>query len=294
MPRILPRHYYKHAAVGRAALAALRIGPAQIAARLTCTAFLAAQMEAASTLEITTLVAAKNTTRPGKAWQRTFTRVPGFCWVKLIADEWVVPAVCTLGAYPTASDVAKLASRFWTLERGSLSVYHSHLRKGESVLHVVGTDKPACHQPEDRLQDLGGVVGSRYPPPPPSPREQDRQAPVHPARQNQVPPPPRRGISATPGHSPRRAASPAPYPPYLLPRPTAKNPEYTPQVWQKANRDDFDIATDALRDSLCSTPQVTADSIWQAFCNVLRFQMGRQGPTGTEGNSGVEETTLGR
>jgi len=98
MTRILPRRYYKHAAISRAALAALRISPAQIAAGLTCTAFLAAQLEAASTLKIATLAAAKNLTRPGKAWWRTFTRVPGFCWVKLIADKWVVPAVCVLGA----------------------------------------------------------------------------------------------------------------------------------------------------------------------------------------------------
>jgi len=73
MPRILPRQYYKHAAISRAALATLRIGPAQIAARLTHTAFLSAQMEAASTLEIATLAATKNLTRPSKVWWRTFT-----------------------------------------------------------------------------------------------------------------------------------------------------------------------------------------------------------------------------
>jgi len=106
-------------------------------------------MEAASTLEITALAAAKNATRPGKRWRRTFTRVPGFCWAKLIADEWVVPAVCTLGAYPAAADVAKLAGYFRALEAGSLSIYRSHLRKGEQVLHVTGTDKLARYQPED-------------------------------------------------------------------------------------------------------------------------------------------------
>ena len=174
MPRILPCCYYEHAAVGRTALAALHIGPAQIAAGLTRTAFLGAQMEAASTLEIAALAAAKNHTRPGKKRRRTFMRMPGFCWVKLLADEWVVPAVCTLGAYPAAPDVAKLAGYFRTLEAGSLSIYCSHLRKGESMLHVSGTSKPARYQPEDRLRDLGGVVGSRYPPgpsrgPPPPP-----------------------------------------------------------------------------------------------------------------------------
>jgi len=191
MPRILPRRYYEHAAVGRAALAALRIGRDQIAAGLTRTAFLAAQMDAAATLDIATLAAAKNAARPGKVWRRTFTRVPGFCWVKLIADEWVVPAVCTLGAYPAATDVTKLASRFRALESGSLSIYKSHRRKGEDVLHVVGVDKPARHQPEDRLRDLGGVVGSRYPPgpsrgplpPPGPPRDADWRPPLtHPSR----------------------------------------------------------------------------------------------------------------
>ena len=189
MPRILPCQYYEHATIGHVALATLRIGPAQIAAGLTRTAFLSAQMEAASTLNITTLAAAKNLARPGKAWQRTFTQVPGFCWVKLIADEWVVPVVCMLGTYPTATDIAKLASCFRTLERGSLSIYRSHLRKGESILHVTGSDKPAHHQPEDRLWALGGVVGSRYPVPP-SPCNQDQRLNVHPARRSQVPPPP--------------------------------------------------------------------------------------------------------
>ena len=122
MMRLLPRQYYEHAAVGRAALAALHVGRAQIAAGLTRTSFLAAQMTAAATLDITALAAAKNLSRPSKKWRRTFTRVPGFCWVKLIADEWVVPAVCTLGAYPAAADVAKLAGYFRALEAGSVSI----------------------------------------------------------------------------------------------------------------------------------------------------------------------------
>jgi len=256
MPRILPRAYYEHAVISRAALAALHIGRAQIATGLTRTAFLAAQMDAAATLDIATLAAAKNTARPGKAWRRTFTRVPGFCWVKLIADEWVVPAVCTLGAYPAATDVAKLASRFRTLESGSLSVYKSHRRKGDDVLHVVGTAKPTRHQPEDRLQDLGGVVGSRYPPgpsrgpqpPPGPPRDTDRRPPLtHPSRRAQVPPAPRQGVSSgSQSRGPRRPTSPSPYAPYPAQKPAQKRPDYTPQVWQKANRDDFDIAVDAL------------------------------------------------
>ena len=269
MPRILPRRYYEHAAIGRAALAALHIGPAQIAAGLTCTSFLGAQMEAASTLEITALAAAKNATRSGKHWRRTFTRVPGFCWVKLIADEWVVPAVCTLGAYPAVTDIAKLAGYFRALEAGSLTIYRSHLRKGESVLHVTGTHKPARHQPEDRLRDLGGVVGSRYPPGPS--RDTDRRPPLtHPSRRAQVPPAPRQGVSSRSQHrGPRQATSPSPYTPYPAQKPAQKRPNYTPQVWQKANRDDFDVAVNALRDSLRSTPRATADSVWQAFLSWL-------------------------
>ena len=256
MPRILPHRYYEHATIGHAALATLVIGPAQIAAGLTRTAFLGAQMEAASTLEITALAAAKNATRPGKRWHWTFTRVPGFCWAKLIADEWVVPTICTLGAYPATTDVAKLAGYFRALEAGSLSVYHSHLRKGEQVLHVTGTSKPARHQPEDRLWDLRGVVGSRYPPgpsrgpqpPPGPPRDADRRLPLtHPSRRAQVPPAPRQGVSSgSQNRGPRRPTSPSPYAPYPAQKPAQKRPDYTPQVWQKANRDEFDIATDAL------------------------------------------------
>jgi len=279
MTRLLPRQYYEHAAVGRAALAALHVSRAQIAVGLTRTSFLAAQMAAAATLEITALAAAKNLIRPGKKWRQTFTRVPGFCWVKLITDEWVVPAVCTLGAYPAATDVAKLASYFRALEAGRMSVYRSHLRKGESVLHVAGTNKPARYQPEDRLRDLGGVVRSRYPPgpsrgplpPPGPPRDTDRRPPLtHPSRRAQVPPAPRQGVSSgSQSRSPWQAASPSPYTPYPAQKPAQKHPDYTPQVWQKANRDDFDIATDALRDSLRSTPRVTVDAVWQAFLSWL-------------------------
>jgi len=235
-------------------------------------------MEAASTLEITALAAAKNTTRPGKSWRRTFTCVPGFCWVKLIADEWVVPAICTLGPYPAVTDVAKLAGYFRALEAGSMSVYWSHARKGVSVLHVTGTNKPARHQPKDRLRDLGGVVGSRYPPgpsrgplpPPGPPRDTDRHLLLtHPSRRAQVPPAPCQGVSSSQSRGPRRPASTAPYAPYPAQKPTPKRPDYTPQVWQKANHNNFNIATDALRDSLRSTPRVTTDAIWQAFLSWL-------------------------
>jgi len=57
--------------------------------------------------------------------------------------------------------------------------------------------------------------------------------------------------------------------PYPAQKPTPKRPDYTPQVWQKANRDNFDVATDALRDSLHNTPRVTADAVWQAFLSWL-------------------------
>jgi len=60
--------------------------------------------------------------------------------------------------------------------------------------------------------------------------------------------------------------SPAPYTPYpKVTHPPPKNPEYKPQVWQKANRDDFDIATDTLRDSLKDVARGIADSVWQEF-----------------------------
>ena len=269
-PRILPCRYYEHAAIGCMALASLRIGPAQLTAGLSHMAFLAAQMEATTTLDIMTLAATKNAARPGKKWQRTFTCVPSFCWVKLIANEWVVPTVCTLGMYPATTNVAKLASYYRTLDEHSFSMYCSHLRKGESVLHITGMNRLACYQAEDCLWDLGGVVRSWYPPPPPGPQEQDCCMTGTPARHGQNAPPPRRGISAaSPGHSPRRAASPAHYAPYAPPRPTTKNPEYTLQVWQKASWDKFDMATDALRDLLCSTPRVTTDSIWQTFLSWL-------------------------
>ena len=76
-------------------------------------------------------------------------------------------------------------------------------------------------------------------------------------------------MSTAQNRSPRRAAAPAPYAPYPQQKPTPKCPEYTPQVWQKANRDDFNIATNALQDLLRSTPRVTADSVWQTVLSWL-------------------------
>jgi len=273
--RILPCQYYEHVAIGCTALKTLVVGPAQIAARLTQTSFLAAQMEAAATLDISIATASKNTACPSKAWRRTFTCVSGFCWVKLIAAEWVVPAICTLGAYPISADMACLAPYFqdW-IDCTGFTIYHTQNKGLSQVLHMTGRNKSPTYKPKDRLRSLGGVVGSRCPPgpAPPCTPSGPRSAPPGPSGANSVPIGRSsrvlcRGVSSTPAaRPPHRAALLSPYTPYPeVSRPPPKNPDYTPQVWQKANQDKFDIATDALWDLLRDTPRGIADSVWQDF-----------------------------
>ena len=113
MPKHLPRRHYEHSVIGRRALDALHIGPAQHALGLTRAGFLFAQMESAQTLDISLRAISDLPQRRSKAlWRSRFAAVPGFCHVRLFAYDWVVPAICALGAYPDAADVARLCPYF--------------------------------------------------------------------------------------------------------------------------------------------------------------------------------------
>ena len=234
-----------------------------------------------------------------------FSRVPGFCWTKLLAPDWLVPAVCALGAYPHSRDVAALSA--WFREDpavASFSLTRSRPRKRAEVAHVTGGLTPSPVPIYDRLRAADCLLGSRRTPEPRFPRvpsyisdardgrtHRDRPGPSGVARPPPRGPPPiqygvsnprrpaqpgptRRGPSpgAPPAPRPpaRRAPSPAPYQPYpKVNRPPPRNPDYTPQVWQKANRDSFNIVIDKLRDSLKEINRVIADSVWQDFLSWL-------------------------
>lgn len=115
MPRCLPPDLYELSCIGRDALALLP--PPSIAlfdAGLTRISFLHAQMEATATLPIS--ISALEWSALG--WlQRSCCRqriyhVPGFCYSRLFANDWMVPAVCVLGPYPNSADVARLSGYF--------------------------------------------------------------------------------------------------------------------------------------------------------------------------------------
>ena len=89
--RVLPRTYYECAVIGKMHLSQLSMGPADIAAGFSRSGFLFAQMEAAATLELSARASLLNGSRSVKKWRHTFSQVPGFCWTKLMAAEWLVP-----------------------------------------------------------------------------------------------------------------------------------------------------------------------------------------------------------
>ena len=113
MPKHLPRRHYEHSVISHQALASLLISHAQHAQGLTRAGFLFAQMESAYTLDISQHAISDLPSRRSRAlWCSRFAAVPGFCHLRLFAYEWVVLAICALGAYPDAADVARLCPYF--------------------------------------------------------------------------------------------------------------------------------------------------------------------------------------
>jgi len=123
-----------------------------------------------SSQDISTAATSKNATCPGKAWHRTFTCIASYCWVKLVAKEWIVLAVCTLGAYLDSANMACLALYFCK-DGMSLTIYQSHCWGWSQVMHMTGCDRPVTYSPKDWLRALGSIVSSRHPATPAAPRE---------------------------------------------------------------------------------------------------------------------------
>jgi len=161
--RILPHAYYEHTTIGHAALLSLTITRESIDAGLTCCSFIYAQIEAAATLEISVFANLKNASCSISKWWHTFSRVPGFCWTKLLSDHWLVPAVCTLGAYSLAADVACLSPYFHgERDLSMFEVLPSGIRHGSHISHMSGCATPISGHMDNRLRLLGGLVGLRH------------------------------------------------------------------------------------------------------------------------------------
>ena len=174
MPNTLSSSYLEHAAIGREALQSLTIGPLQIADGLTRCGFLFAQMESAATLPLATRVASLHSLPPSAhmkrkgltratQWHSRLASVKGFCHLRLFAIEWVVPALCTLGAYPEACDVARLEA-YYHSDFTNWGVYSQGSRRGLMVIHVRGSPRSLSVPVSDRLHSFrGSLVGTSHP-----------------------------------------------------------------------------------------------------------------------------------
>ena len=156
----LPNVYYPLAVIGKQHLDSLVLARDHYDKGLTRSRFIFAQMEAAATLPSAALAVAKLPFRRSAArWRRDLASAPGFCHLRLLQYEWVVPALCALGAYPSASDVAALAPYFRTDRPASSWVaYHTSRRRSKDVFHIIGVDRPARSTIYDRLRGLAGCV----------------------------------------------------------------------------------------------------------------------------------------
>ena len=311
MPNKLSPSYIEHAAIGREALSTLSIGPLQIADGLTRCGFLFAQMESAATLPLATRVATLFTLLPNarmkrkgisraNQWHSRLASVKGFCHLRLFTIDWVVPALCTLGAYPDACDVARLEAYFRS-DFTNWGIYSQGLRRGHQVVHICGSPQALSYTTSDKLCTLcGSLVGASYsntpghsgpplpippahlctsdgsfrPPsrtrtPQPTPRP-----PPHPPLPPQLYPPrpdphtPHHGFSNPTHGDIRRAPSrAAPYQPYSTDLTARRrgSPSAAACSYKAAVNDALDDKILWLKSLLPTLPQDLSDVVWNDF-----------------------------
>ena len=305
MPRCLPSDLYELSCIGRDALAAIPPpSRALIDAGLTCVGFLQAQMEAMATLPISSSALAWSLmgwVRHGCCRQRIY-HVAGFCYSRLFANEWMIPAVCTLGPYPDPKDVACLSGYF----RETAHLYHAFpsgtSRRSLPILHVRGSNTAARIHVVDRLASFTSYLTGAAPPNPqdfpalpargpsgpnsiPLPSQNARAGPSRPVHSLPpipwfaVPPGVRRAQKTPPPHtrvdfSNKKCPQKAPPAPYFDPRcfdkaARRRSPPSSPVVFQSATRDPFDELIEKLCLSLSAVPCSTANDIWHDFLSWL-------------------------
>ena len=216
----------------------------------------------------------------------------------------MVPAICTLGPYPHAADVARLLSFFSNhAGRRHFGIFTTDDRRGGSpISHVHGLNVPVKYSPQARLFDLGHTcVGAsssskrvQWPDlakPGPSTSKTVTPAPKpaitrHLAQIAKEPSAPGKDKGKkkkvviqmglpTPRSKPKahkRDASPALYSnalPYnRQSHPRRSSPEEEP-VWMSVTRDGYDILLLNLRDSLKEFSQDVATPVWEEFSTWL-------------------------
>ena len=158
--KCLPNAYYPLAVIGKQHLDSLIITRDHYDKGLTRSGFIFAQMESAACLPSAIMAVDKLPSRRSAAkWRLNLAAVPGFCHLRLIQYEWVVPALCALGAYPSAADVATLLPYFRTdRPASSWAAYHSTRRCATEVYHIIGVNCLARESIYTRLHALKGCV----------------------------------------------------------------------------------------------------------------------------------------
>ena len=299
----LPRLYYALSQVGKAELDALVLGPEHYAHGLTRSGFLFAQMETASTLGASMYTVAQLPLRRSwAAWRRNLAAASGFCYLKLFQYKWVVPALCVLGAFPDAADVARLSPYFHSdRSLSTWGVFVSGSRRGCSVTHIVSVDRMLANSVESKLVSFSGsLVGSAFPhlpslPPRPAPPADDhRPFPHRPPFPMGVPDqvglrPPGRdlsgrggrahpkgryfdGQSGVPPSDDRRSSAGKrnvciPFQPYSTDAGyhCRGSPSAVAQAWKSAASDELDGVIDSLKSELPRLPRSVSDPLWDGF-----------------------------
>ena len=307
MPKRLPNLLYELSLVGSSALSSLVITHQHKKAGLSRVGFILAQMDSALTLPCSIYAIAQVPLRRSKAaWRRNLAAVPGFCWVRLLKYEYVTPAICSLGAYPAASDVAALFPFFRDdIDLSHWSSYASGRCHGLPVVHISYSPRSLWSPIVDRLLSLRTpLVGSSLPHRkaggtsgrPPRSRNGANQvrrdrgssegfsAPPHPSNPFLPNRPPDGPVPPDMFRLPRggraqaeRAPRPFPLQPYST-NPSDRrrgSPSAQAHAWRSATRDDFDDAIDSLKLSLPNLPKPVADSLWNDFLSwLLTFPAG--------------------
>jgi hypothetical protein len=210
----------------------------------------------------------KGKTNNYKARARIFN-VPGYCYARLFTEQWIVPAVATLGPYPSAADVLRLAPYF---RDGADHTFLLYQAGNKRALHISGSRNGAAYR-TSLLTSLAShgisAVGADHPMGEPD---------VHRYFSDRAGQPPTapRGTRARPYGGPGSSSSrgrarmtPAPFKPYPDPNRGRRTPPPPPQQWQAATRDAFNDRVDELKLSLTDLTADEADTVWQSFLRWL-------------------------
>ena len=157
MPR-LPKQLYELSCIGRDALRDLEENPGQLAPGHTRSEFIFNLMEHARSMSISErAVKSLDSAKSKSRWRSRYSRTRGFCYTKLLAYQWIVPAICTLGAYPLAEDVLRLQAYFRPdLDVVSWALYETGTRQSKRVMHIKGMERRCSRTIIERLTAASG------------------------------------------------------------------------------------------------------------------------------------------